>query len=184
MAYTFESLARSADRDLEYVMRRGGTPELEGLVGYDFKGYNLPLITQVLGFRKFKKGFFLDEGQSVEGGEISGYNMVVEQDGLDAAWTAKPSESDPRRHSFFRVYKVRHSELDSLYPAALLLNYSMGSNPLWNPARTLRDYLVQVDPANPNLLLGKAYVALGTLRAFPSFFVLERQNESSYKGGR
>lgn len=182
MAYSFVSLARAGDRDLEYVLRKGSTPSLERLAGYEFKGYNLPFLTQVLGFRKFKKGFFPGQGQSVEGGEITGYNVMVEQNGQEAAWIAKPSEDEPKRHSFFRVYRVRHSERDSLYPNALLLNYGLGGNPPWNPARFLRDYLVQVDPDNPDLLLGKAYFSAGPLRLFPSFFVLERHNESDYEG--
>ena len=182
MAYSYVSLSKASDRDLEYVLRKGVTPSLETLVGCEFKGYSVPLLTQFLGFRKFKKGFFADGGQSVEGGEISGYNVVVEQNGLDAAWIAKPSEVEPKRHSFFRVYKVRGSEIDNLYPNAVLLNYGMGGNALWNPARLLRDYVVQVVPDNPDLLLGKAYFAAGPLRTFPGFFVLEKYNESRFQG--
>ena len=181
MGYSYESLAKSSDKDLEYVLRQGVTPGLEDLVGFEFKGYNLPFITQVLGFRKFKKGFFLDFGQTVEGGMVSGYNVVVNQNGLEDPWVASPSEENPKRHGFYRVYRVRPSEKDNFYPNALLLNYGIGDNPILNPARLLRDYLVQVDPANKDLLLGKAYFALGPARAFPSFFVLERYNESNYK---
>jgi hypothetical protein len=182
MAYSYLSLAKASERDLEYVLRKGRIPSLGNLVGYEFKGYNLPFLTQVLGFRKFKKGFFPDRGQSVEGGEISGYNVFVEQNGLDDAWIARPSDVEPKRHSFFHVYKVRHSEIDSLYPNAVLLNYGLGGNAPWNPARLLRDYLVQVDPDNPDLLLGKAYFAAGPLRAFPSLFVLEKYNDSTFQG--
>jgi hypothetical protein len=173
---------KSCDRDLEYVLRAGATPALAGLVGYEFKGYNLPFVTQILGFRKFKKGFFLDSGQSSEKGEISGYNVVVEQNRLQDPWIAKPSDANPKRHGFYRVYRVRESEVDDLYPNALLLNYGLGGNPRWNPAGLLRDYLVQVDPENPDLLLGKAYFAIGSQRAFPSFFVLERFNKTDYAG--
>lgn len=182
MAYSFLSLVNSSDRDLEYVLRDGVPPALEGLVGYEFKGYNLPFITQILGFRKFKKGFFLGEGQSVEKGEISGYNVAVVQNRLEDPWIAEPNDAQPKRHAFYRVYRVRRSEVDDFYPNALLLNYALGGNPRWNPAGLLRDYLVQVDPENPDLLLGKAYFALGTLRVFPSFFVIERFNRSHYMG--
>jgi len=180
-AYTYESLAKSSDKDLEFVIRSGVTPALEDLAGYEFKGYNTPFITQILGFRKFKKGFFLGAGQAVENGEISGYNVVVGQNRIDEPWTAKPSDQDPKRHGFYRVYKVRKAEIDRQYPNALLLNYGLGGNSLLNPARLLRDYLVQVDLENKDLLLGKAYFALGPMRVFPSFFILERYNESNYK---
>jgi hypothetical protein len=182
MAYSFLSLVNSSDRDLEYVFRDGVTPALGGLVGYEFNGYNLPFITQILGFRKFKKGFFLGAGQSLEKGEISGYNVVVVQNRLQDPWIAEPNDANPKRHGFYRAYKVRPSEVDNKYPNALLLHYGLGGNPRWNPAGLLRDYLVQVDPGNPDLLLGKAYFALGSARAFPSFFVIERFNKSDYQG--
>jgi len=181
MAYSYVSLAKAGEKDLEFVLRSGVTPALESLAGYEFKGYNTPFITQILGFRKFKKGFFVDAGQSPEGGEISGFNVVVKQNRLEDPWIAVPSESNPKRHSFYRAYRVRKSERDSLYPNALLLNYGLGGNALWNPARLLRDYLVQVDPENQDLLLGKATFALGPQRVFPSFFILERYNESNYR---
>jgi hypothetical protein len=104
------------------------------------------------------------------------------QNRLQDPWIAVPSDANPKRHAFYRVYKVQRVEVDNAYPHALLLNYGLGANPRWNPARLLRDYLVQVDPENPDLLLGKATFALRAVRAFPSFFVLERYNRSSYPG--
>jgi hypothetical protein len=182
MKYSYESLARSGDRDLEYVLRSGCTPDMGRLVGFEFKGYNTPFITEILGFRKFKKGFFLDQGQTLEGGEISGYNVVVAQNQLQDPWIAKPSEANPKRHSFYRAYKVRMAEIDNLYPNALLLNYGLGGNAFYNPAGLLRDYLVQVESDNPDLYLGKAHFAIGSSRVFPSFFILERYNESNFRG--
>ena len=72
-------------------------------------------------------------------------------------------------------------EKDNLYPNALLLNYGKGNNPPFDPSSFLRDYLVQVDPENDDLLLGKAFVALGPARLFVSYFVLERYNQSDFK---
>lgn len=182
MAYSYLSLVKSSEKDLEYVMRDGVTPALEGLVGCEFKGYNLPFITRILGIRKFKKGFFLEPGQSPEKGEISGYNVAVVQNRLEDPWIERSTEGKPKRHGFYRAYRVRPSEVDALYPNALLLNYGLGGNPRWSPAGLLRDYLVQVDPENPDLFLGKAYFALGILRMFPSFFVIERFNKSGDQG--
>ncbi len=179
MAYSFLSLVNASDKDLEYVMRDGVPPSLEGLVDYEFKGYNLPFITRILGFQKFKKGFFVRPEQSADKGEISGYNVVVVQNRVGEPWIALPNEVNPKRHGFYLAYRVRRSEVDDAYPNALLLNYGLGGNSPWNPAGLLRDYLVQVDPENPDLLLGKAYFALGSSRAFPSFFVLERSNKTA-----
>ena len=178
--YTYEGLAKMADAELEEIFKEGATPKFEDLVGWEFKGWNVPRITRVLGFQKFKKGFFLDAGQTIDGFEVSGYNVKVAQNKLDEPWTAKPSEQSPKRFGFYLVYKVRPEERDNLYRNALLLNYGKGKNPWWEPARLLRDYLVQPDPENNDLFLGKAYIALGPWRVFPSFFIIERYNESNY----
>ncbi len=40
--------------------------------------------------------------------------------------------------------------------------------------KVLRDYVVQPDAHDPNVMLGKAYIALGPLRLYSNFFVIER----------
>ena len=63
---------------------------------------------------------------------------------------------------------------DNAYLHALLLDYGRGGDALYDPTRGLRDYLVQVDPADDTIYLGKAYYAVGPARVFTNFFVLER----------
>jgi hypothetical protein len=124
--------------------------------------------------QKFKKGFFVGPGQKAESGEVMGFNVLIKQ-GIKDQWPALPREDAPKRFGFYRVAKVKPEEKDNKYPHALLLNYGISRNGL-HPARLLRDYLVQVESDNPDLYLGRAYFALGPLRVFPSFFVLERYN--------
>ena len=69
---------------------------------------------------------------------------------------------------------------DARYPNALLLDYSLGANGLFGPP--LRDYIVQVYPDNPDLLLGKAYLALFGLRIPTNYFVLERLHQHDFTG--
>ena len=69
---------------------------------------------------------------------------------------------------------------DARYPNALLLDYSLGGNGLFGPP--LRDYVVQVYPDDPDLLLGKAYLALAGLRIPLSFFVLKRLRSHDFAG--
>jgi hypothetical protein len=174
--WTYEKLARSDPETLKQVMRQGVTPRFSDLVGWEFRGFNQPYITGILGFQKFKKGFFVPPDQSPEGPEVAGYNVLVVQNGLYGKWIALPDEDRPKRYGFYRVYRVRSNEVDNKYPLALLLNYGLPRNGL-NPARLLRDYLVQVDAENPDLFLGEASFAIGSLRVFPSHFVLERYNK-------
>ncbi|MEM9863864.1 MAG: hypothetical protein AAF938_19850, partial [Myxococcota bacterium] len=76
------------------------------------------------------------------------------------------------RHGFYDVVSAtgRYGE----FPQAVLLNYGSGRNAATNPEARIRDYLVQVDPNNPDLFLGKAYLNLGLTDVFSNFFVLER----------
>ena len=62
---------------------------------------------------------------------------------------------------------------DNAYLHALLLDYGRG-NPWYDPSRQLRDYLVRCVPGSDDLLLGKAYMALGPWRIPATFFLLER----------
>ena len=179
--YTYEALAIAGNETLEDIFRRGVAPDLETLSGWEFKGYNTLDVTQVLGFRKFKKGFYRANG-SGDFSRIDGYNVKIKQAqvGLEEAWIDVVKGGESVKHGWFDVYPVNLNEVDNKYPRAVLLNYGTADrNPKVDPSRALRDYLVQVYPDNPDLLLGKAYVALGVLRVPVSFFILERSNRSA-----
>jgi len=164
----YYQLERLGGKALETVFLRGLTPDLDQLAGWEFRGTNTPDFTKVLGIKKFIKGFYRRDG------EVWGYNTPVVQNDIRAPWIARPSESAPRRFGFYRVAPVDPTSRDNHYLHAVLLDYGRGDNPRTDPSRTLRDYLVQVDPGNPDLYLGKAYVAAGPLRVPTSFFIIER----------
>lgn len=154
--------------ELERVMRRGRAPVLAELVGWQFRGMNTMAWARAARIKKFIKGFFR------RGGEVYGYNLAAEQNPLSAPWRALPDETAPRRFGYFRVAPVDPTVRDNHYLSAVLLDYGRGGNPTLDPTQVIRDYLVQVDPSDPDLLLGKATLALGPARPAVGFFVLER----------
>ena len=161
-------------RALEPMFQRGVTPELESLVGWEWRGinrlrFNRVPIAEVAGIKKFVKGFY-----RAEDGRVMGYNIGVRRNALDGRWNLLPSDTDPRRFGFFGVAPVDATARDNTYLHAILLDYSKGGNARLDVSNGLRDYLVQVDPSNPDLFLGKAYYALGPLRFATNFFILER----------
>lgn len=163
------ALEQTPMHELEQVFVRGATPDLESLVGWEFRGINhLPLnalpVANLLGIKKFLKGFFRDEQ-----GKVMGYNSPVRNNVLDGRWHVAP-----KRFGFYEVYPVDATARDNKYLHAVLLDYGKGGNKLYDPSGLLRDYVVQVDPANPDLFLGKAYGAVGPLRIHTNFFILER----------
>lgn len=168
---TFEELATSPRERLEDALRRGTRPARAELVGREFDGFNTPAFTRVLGFQKFIKGFFEDEA-----GKLVGYNLFVERPraGITAPWVPKDGGGPESRHGFYDVVPVTPGRYGD-YPNAYLLDYGSGRNHRLNPESRIRDFLVQVDPENPTLLLGKAYIDLGVTRVFSNFFVLSRR---------
>lgn len=163
------ALEQATHAQLEQTFVRGTTPDVDGLVGWEFRGINHPAWASVVGIKKFIKGFF-----KTEDGRIKGYNCPVVQNVLDGRWHAKPSDTAPKRFGFYQVVPVDPTARDNAYLHALLLDYGKGGNAWFDPTKGIRDYLVQVDPENPDLLLGKAYYALGPLRVHSNFFILER----------
>jgi hypothetical protein len=158
------ALEAATHAELELAFVRGAMPDLDQLVGWEFRGINHPAWAQLAGIKKFIKGFFRDES-----GRVMGYNTPVAQNVLDGRW-----HSAPKRFGFYRVAPVDATARDNAYLHAVLLDYGKGGNKPWDPTRSIRDYLVQVEPQNPDLLLGKAYLALGPTRVHTNFFILER----------
>ena len=168
---TLRDLARLSVKELEEIFKKGATPAPEKLVGWEFKGYNVPFFAKLLGIKKFKKGFYQ------RGDEFRGYNIPIYQNSIDEPWRCRPVDHNPKRFGFYSVKPVGPEGPENKEPGALILNYGDGKNWPWEGS-FLRDYVKQVDPDNDDLYLGKAYVALGPARFMPSFFIVERDRKA------
>jgi hypothetical protein len=162
-------LEQTPMHELKKVFLRGVTPDMDALVGWEFRGINhLPLnvipVAQIAGIKKFVKGFYKSED-----GKVLGYNSPVKSNVLDGRWNVAD-----KRFGFYEVIEVDATSRDNAFLHSVLLDYSKGDNSALNPMILLRDYLVQVDANNPDLYLGYAYGAVGPLRIPLNFFILER----------
>jgi hypothetical protein len=162
-------LASRSKAELAVVYAAGTPPDVRALTGFEFRGYNQPRTTALLGIRKFIKAFYLD-GSS----RLAGCNTPVARNGLDAEWLSRPSEEQPRRYAFFRVKAPDPDAPDELRRGAVLLDYSQGGNRAYDVARVLRDYVVRVEPGSDELLLGKAYFVIAGARLAHTYFLIER----------
>jgi hypothetical protein len=165
----FLTIAGLKPRRLEALMRRGKTPDVGALVDREYRGMNLGTAPRLLGIRKFIKGFFLRNRQ------LYGYNIRARQNDPEQPWAAKLTGGERRRFGFYRVLPVDPESRDNAYLNALLLDYGQGGNGPLDITALLRDYLVRVHPHTDDLLLGKAYIAIGPLRLHVGYFVIERQ---------
>jgi hypothetical protein len=172
----FLELAAAPPARLEALLRGGRAPATAALLGWEWRGLNSGLAPRLLGIQKFVKGFLELTGR------VEGYNIPVVQNGPAAPWQPLPSPEQPRRYAFYVVTRVDPAARDGLYPNALLLDYGRGRRSAGTPAlaRRLRDYLVQPDPARPDLLLGKATLALGALRLPSNYFILGRLRPTTW----
>ena len=173
----FQRVATLDRRSLESLMAHGEQPALDALPGWEYRGLNLGRPAKLLGIQKFIKGFFRPPG-----GEVCGYNLRVRQNGPAAPWVAPSDDEVPRRFGFYRVTLVAPGARDREYPHALLLDYGQGGNGHLSPLSTLRDYLVRVMIGSDELLLGRAFVALGRTRVPVGYFLLERYRPNDERG--
>jgi hypothetical protein len=172
----FRELILAPGSRLEQLLRAGRAANTAALAGSTWRGFNQSWRVRRLGLQKFIKGFF------EAGGGLEGYNIPVLQNGLEGAWLPQPTPERPRRYAFYCVTPVDPTSSDALYPNALLIDYGASPrNPPRAIERRLRDYLVQPYPANPDVLLGKAYLAFGRYRLPSNFFILQRLGPSDWR---
>ena len=166
--------------ELASIMARGEPPSEEALAGWEWRGLNTMGWAKLAGIKKFVKGFYQDDD-----GLLWGYNEPIVQNALEEPWSARPNDDEPKRFGFYTVGPVDPTARDNRYLHALLLDYGKGKNPRFDASAGLRDYLVQVDRNDPDVLLGKAYYAAGPLRLPTySFFILERHRRGPEKIAR
>jgi hypothetical protein len=180
--YTWLDVLRTSNGVREAMMHAGVAPRFEDLAGWEFGGGNSPPIYRLIGIRKFCKGFYRGPARAERGPEpyIQGYNIDVQNNGDGDLHLLKPSRSAPKRYGFYRVHRPIEGARDNRYPNSLLLDYSLGGNGLFGPP--LRDYVVQIYPDDPDLLLGKAYLSVLGLRIPANFFVLKRLHRHTFEG--
>jgi hypothetical protein len=163
----FLRIAALKPRQLETLMLRGPMPDVDSLIGREYRGMNLGVGARLLGIRKFIKGFFLRNGQAF------GYNIRARQNDPVHPWFARLSGGERERFGFYRVLPADPESRDNAYLNALLLDYGQGGNGRFDITALLRDYLVRVHPESDDLLLGKAFMAVGPLRVQVGYFLLE-----------
>ena len=128
MSWTWDTLTGADGAAYKELLRTGGTPDPERILGGTFKGLNRGLLPKLTGER-FQKVFHTQDG------EPFGHN-VVERDGR------------PKELGWFRVRMTGRT---------MRFDYNWPFN-LWGymPLRGLQDDVVLPNPGDHDLLLGRA----------------------------
>lgn len=178
--YGMADIAAADDATLAELMRRGATPDMLSIAGWEFRGRNISAFSAALNLRRFIKGFCAVPPGAGPPETLDGYNLWAWQDrGMEKPWRSIDRMGRPWRHGFYKVHPVRPDATDNKHPNALLIDYSLAKNPFYHPAGALRDYFARVYPDNPDLYIGTVYAVVGAMRIFSGYFVMERLRPES-----
>lgn len=169
-------------RRLAEAMRRGNPIEARALDDTAYRGISLglPRWAERLSWKTFQKTFHRDPDTGV----LTGWNVRVEQQGLDA-----PSTALVRRGAPFTFGHYVVGDLPPKTPRGIRCGLLIDYTPAGGLASRVRDPLVAVNEGSVDLLLGWSYLDLGLVRVpTPSYFLLEREGPLLYvpptRGGR
>ncbi len=131
-----------------------------------------------LAWKTFKKTFHRDP----ETGHLRGWNVRLEQHGIDAPCVPMQKNGAPLTFGHYRVVDAAGYRMPKPASRGLMIDYGLGGNPLLDFTRRMRDPLLAVNPGKTDLLIGWSYVDLGFVRfGTPSFFTLEYDGPLSHR---
>lgn len=173
---TAAEVRRMPRSELEALLGSGHAIRASEVAGAAYRGVSLglPRLVERLTWTTFQKAFVRDE----QLGCIRGWNVRLEQRGVDARSVPRQRHGAPWTFGHFRV-----SDAPARVPAGcrgLLLDYGAFASRL-DPMARLRDPVVAVNEGSADLLLGWSYLELGDrIVPTPSFFTLEREEPVAY----
>jgi hypothetical protein len=156
------------------LLRSGHPIDPSRLDDMEYRGVSLglPAFVERLTWTTFQKVFHRDPGT----GLLRGWNVRVEQRGLDAESVPQQRGGEPFTFGHFLVATLDPERTPRGIKKGLLLDYGRGGNPRGDVTAFVRDPIVAVNEGSADLLLGWTYVHLAGMDfGTPSFFSLERE---------
>lgn len=160
-------------RQLAEALEQGHPIDPGALDDSEYRGVSLGLPGWIdrLAWKTFMKVFHRDP----DSGHLRGWNVRLEQKGVDGPCVPKMRGDRPVTFGHFRVVEAADRPMPRPVQQGLLIDYGQGQHPPLDPTRRLRDPVVAVNSGSADLLLGWSYLEFGSIRVgTPSFFTLER----------
>lgn len=160
-------------RELMALLRQGHPIDPDALADREYRGVSLglPSVVERLTWKTFKKVFHRD------GDRLRGWNVRMQQTGLEGPWRPKERGGAPITFGHFAVIDAR-GRAPVGCDQGLLLDYSPEGGPLGR----LRDPIVALEAGHADLLLGWSYLAFGRRSiGTPSFFALLQDGPLSHR---
>lgn len=162
------------------ALRAGHPIEQGALDDTEYRGVSLglPAFVERLTWKTFQKVFHRDPAT----GRLRGWNVRVEQRGLDAQSVPLRRRGEPVTFGHYEVVPLDPARAPKGLATGLLLDYGLGGGARLAPVGLVRDPVVAVNLGSAGLLLGWTWIELGSLQiGTPSFFLLERERALTHR---
>jgi hypothetical protein len=175
---TARELRTAAPRELRALIASGHPVSPVALEGWAYRGTSLGLPDFIarLSWKTFQKTFW----RAPATGRLLGWNVRLEQDGIDAPSRPKLRHGQPVTEWHYEVVSPRGVPTPRGFDRGLVIDYSLGPNPP-GPIRLMKDPLVALVAGGADELLGVSYLVLGgRCVETPTYFTLEREQRITH----
>lgn len=174
-----EDIRHEKPKALRQRIIEGHPVDPAALEGWAFKGTSLglPRLVEKLTWKTFQKTFYRQPST----GRLVGWNVRLEQDGVDAPSRPKRRHGVPVTTWHYEVVPTEGVRMPRGFDRGLIIDYGREPQPPLDTIRFAKDPLVAVEPGNPDLLLGVTYMTVGPLCVeTPTYFLLEREHRIDF----
>lgn len=166
-------LRSASTRELRARLTSGHPVDAAAIEGWTYRGTSLglPSILERLTWKTFQKTFW----RAPASGRLLGWNVRLEQDGVDAPSRPRLRGGQPVTEWHYEVVEPRAVPAPPGFDRGLIIDYARGSNPP-GPIRMVKDPLVALEAGRADVLLGVSYLCVaGRCVETPTYFTLERE---------
>lgn len=167
-----KSLRTASHAELRRHIVEGHPVDPKAIEGYAFRGTSLglPRFVELATWKTFQKTFWRHPD-----GRLLGWNVRLEQDGIDAPSRPKRKRGVPVIEWPYGVIPPDGVPMPEGFGRGLVIDYSLAPNP--PQQRLVKDPLVSLRPDDYDELLGVSYVVVGgRCLETPTYFTLERDH--------
>ncbi len=171
---TARALRTASTRTLRDAIAAGHPVDPRAIEGWAYRGTSLGLPDAIarLTWKTFQKTFYRDP----ETGRLLGYNVRLEQDGIDAPSRPRTRRGRPVTEWYYEVVSPEGVPAPPGFDRGLIIDYARGPNPP-GVVRIVKDPLVALAPGSADELLGVSYLVIGgRCVETPTYFTLERDH--------
>jgi len=170
---TARALRHASPRELRAAITAGHPIDPDALAGWVYRGTSLglPRVLVALSWKTFQKTFWREPAT----GRLLGWNVRLEQDGVDAPSRPRTRGGRPVTEWHYEVVAPTGVPTPPGFDRGLIIDYGLGRVPDLR-MRRIKDPLVALSPGSADELIGVSYLVVGgRCVETPTYFTLERE---------